>query len=464
MKKSFIILILSLCTIVGVEAQNSSLRTGYFNERMYMNHELNPALVGDYGYVTVPMLGQIGFSVNTNLGVGDFLFPGGENGELKSFLHPDISTEEFLSGLNNMNSLSQSFNLNIMSFGFFGFGGYNTFSTSIHQNANVYIPDDLFMVLKGGGQSTYDLSGMGFDFNSYAEVSLGHSRKLLKSLTVGIKLKGLIGLAYADIKTDNTYMTMTDDVWSLSANATGSIAAMGGVIDLDEDDNLTMNDDFSPKAGGLGAAIDLGAVYTMLDDKLKLSLAITDLGFIKWKSVSTVSIDGGEVVLLDYADEYDYDTAGDDISDRLESLSDDVQDIFSVGDVVTSQSSNRWLTSTLTAGAEYEMFDNLLSFGLLSTTTFGYKTETELMGVVGVTPLPGINFSFSGSLSTTGNYVGCLVNICPKSFLNFYIGADCLVSKVSPQMLPVKSGNLSVSFGLAIPIGGDRSIMNSRFL
>ncbi len=463
MKKSFIILTLAICTAFGAVAQNSSLRTGYFNDRMYMNHKINPALVGDYGYLTVPMLGEISFGMNTNLGLDDFLFP--SNGELKTFLHPDVSTEDFLSGLNSMNTVSQNFNLDVLSFGFFGFGGYNTFDIAVKQNATIYVPEDVFTVLKDASRSVYDLSGMGIKASSYAEVSFGHSHKVMESLTVGAKVKALVGLAYADITTNNTYLTMTDDVWALSANATGEIAAAGAVIDLDDDDNLSFGgDNFSPSIGGLGFAIDLGAVYTMLDDRLSVSLALTDLGFIKWKEVSTVSIKGGDVDFLSYSDEYDYDTAGDDISDRLESLTDDVTDMFEIQDVETGGSTNRCLTTTLTAGAEYTLLNNMFSFGLLSTTNFGPTTETELMGVIGITPIKCVNISVSGSISTLGNYCGCLFNFSPRSFLNFYIGADCLVSKVTPQYIPVNAGIVNLSFGLAIPIGGHREYMDKAFM
>ncbi len=463
MKKSFIMLILAICSLSGAVAQNSSLRTGYFNDRMYMNHKINPALVGDYGYVTIPMLGEISFGMNTNLGLNDFLFP--SDGELKTFLHPDISTNDFLSGLNKMNTVSQSFSLDVLSFGFFGFGGYNTFDFAVKQNASVYIPEDLFVVLKDGSRSIYDLSGMGVKATSYAELSFGHSRKIMESLTVGAKVKALVGLAYVDITTNNTYLTMTDDVWALSANATGEVAAGGAVIDLDENDDLSFGgDNYTPSVGGFGAAIDLGAVYTMMNDRLKVSLALTDIGFISWKEVSSVSIKGGDVEFLSYSDEYDYDTAGDDISDRLESLSDDIADMFEIQDVETGGSSSRFLTTTLTAGVEYTLLNDIFSFGLLSTTNFGPTTETELMGVVGITPVKAINISFSGSVSTMGSYCGCLLNISPRSFLNFYIGADCMVTKVTPQYIPVKAGNVSLSFGLAIPIGGSRDHMDKALM
>ncbi len=465
MKKSFIIFALSLCTIFGASAQaSSSLRTGYFNDRIYTNHRLNPALVNDHNYLALPALGGIGFGVNSNLGLNDFLFPADTQGdELKSFLHPDISLSGFSSGIKDLNTINQSFDMTLFSLGFFGFGGFNTFDISLSESTEIALPGDMFTLLKGG-QSSYDLSGLGVNAISYAEIAFGHSHKLNERLTIGVKLKALAGLAYADVKTSNTVLQMSDDIWSLSANASGEVAVMGAVIDMDENDELTYDEDnFTPSPAGYGGAIDLGATYDLCDN-LTLSFAITDLGFIAWKNVSSIAIKGGEATLLDYNDSYDYDTAGDDIEDKLDGLLDEVEDMVEVQDVESGKSTNKWLSSTITLGAEYTILNDRISFGLLSTNRFGTTFFSELMGVVGVSPLKSLNISVSGSVSTNGSYWGCLFSFCPRGFINFYVGADSMISSVTPQLIPIKAANTNIRFGFAIPLGGKSSYMDKSFL
>ncbi len=463
MKRNIIILAIALCTTMGAWAQSvSSLRTGYFNDRMYSNYKLNPALANDFNHLALPVLGGVGIGVNSNLGLNDFLFPDSNNinGELKSFLHPDISISDFASGLKSKNSISQSFDVNILSLGFFGFKGYNTFSISVKESMTMTIPEDMFMLLKGG-QSSYDLSNLGLKGSSYAEVAFGHSRKISEQLTVGASVKALVGLAYADFGFSNTVVTMSDDVWKLSADASGSLAALGSVIDLNDDDELEFGDSYGP--AGFGLAIDLGATYEVFEN-FTVSLALTDIGYIAWNNVSTIGIEGGESTLLDYSDTFDYETAEDEISDKLEGLTDEFESMLEIGDVQPGGSKAGMLSATLTAGAEYTMFDNLLSFGLLSTTTFSSATFSELMAVVGVNPLKSLNLSVSGSVSTNGSYWGCLLSFCPRGFINFYIGADSMIGSVTPQFYPIKALNTSVRFGLAIPLGGNRSTMDKALM
>ena len=48
--------------------------------------------------------------------------------------------------------------------------------------------------------------------------------------------------------------------------------------------------------------------------------------------------------------------------------------------------------------------------------------------------------------------MGLALNLCP-SWINFFITTDMLVSKHTPQWIPVKQSTMNVTLGLGVPIG-----------
>lgn len=455
MKKNIIIAVLSLCSLGAVAQTSSSLRTGYFLDRMTMRHKLNPALVNDHGYLSIPLLGNISLGVNSNLGVSDFLYPTA-SGDLNTFLHSDVSKEEAMQAFSSTNTIEETFEMALFSTGFYGFGGHNTFDVSLKQSAVFTMPEGLFSLLKGG-ESSYDVSGLGMSANSYVEVALGHARKVNDKLTAGVKLKALLGGATADVVIDKLVLTTSDETWKLAAEATGEVAALGVPVELDGDSFVLNTDDYSYGLGGSGFAIDLGATYEGLVENLTLSAAVTDLGFINWKNVSQFNIVGGEVVLVDYNDEVDVEN----IEDKLDEISDKLTDMTEIESSGATTTSSSMLSTTFTVGAEYSFLNDKITTGLLSTTRVGggYKTFAELMAVVNLCPIDWFNIAVSGSVSNMGNYWGFVVNYAPRYFVNFFIGTDCMVSNVTPQFVPVDNVNVNVNFGFNIPIGGKPSSM-----
>lgn len=460
MKKNIIIIaILSICSLGGAVAQtSSSLRTGYFLDRMTMRHKINPALVNDYGYFSIPVLGNVSLGVNSNLGVNDFLYPT-TSGELNTFLHPDVSKSEAMSAFSNTNTIEQSLEMAILSSGFFGFGGYNTFDVSLKESAAIMLPKGLFSLLKGG-ESSYDMSGLGVTANTYVEVALGHARKVDDKLTAGVKLKALLGGATADVVMDKLLLTTSEDTWKLAAEASGEVAALGIPAEIQDDEFVFNTDDYGYSLGGSGFAIDLGATYEGLVENLTLSAAITDLGFINWRNVSNIAIVGGEVVLVDYNDEIDIDNIEDFFTEKGDAITEKLEEMTEITSN-TNSSSASMLATTFTLGAEYDLLDGKITTGLLSTTRVGggYKTFAELMAVVNLCPTKWFNVAVSGSVSNMGTYWGWVLNYSPRYFLNFFIGTDCMVSNVTPQFVPVDNVNLNLNFGFNIPIGGKPTSM-----
>jgi len=121
--------ILSVCIgialTMGLSAQ--TLNSSYFMEKMTKRNQLNPALKTPNGYVSFPALGNFYLGVNSNLGLGTFLYPRGN--ELVTFLHPSVPADDFLGKLTPNNTVELDLGLDIISFGFWAWGG-QTRSTS----------------------------------------------------------------------------------------------------------------------------------------------------------------------------------------------------------------------------------------------------------------------------------------------------------------------------------------------
>ena len=61
------------CAVVPFLAPAQTLRTSYFLESMPMRHRLNPALVSDRGYISIPAIGNINVATQSNVGLTAFL-------------------------------------------------------------------------------------------------------------------------------------------------------------------------------------------------------------------------------------------------------------------------------------------------------------------------------------------------------------------------------------------------------
>lgn len=80
------------CAVVPFLAPAQTLRTSYFLESMPMRHRLNPALVSDRGYISIPAIGNINVATQSNVGLTAFLYPLPDGG-LTTFMNPIVSAE-----------------------------------------------------------------------------------------------------------------------------------------------------------------------------------------------------------------------------------------------------------------------------------------------------------------------------------------------------------------------------------
>lgn len=449
--------LLTIFMIAPVAAQTT--HSAYFLESVPTRHKLNPALSSEYGYVSFPFLGNLNMGISSNIGVGTFLYPS-ESGELLNFLNPQVDSKEFLGSLKAQNKMVTNFDMDILSFAFYKWNGFNTFDVSIHAAAGMQMPKEIFEFLKVGRQSitdptTYKMRDINMNATAYANISLGHSHRINDQWTIGVKAKGLIGLANANMNIDRMDITMdnTSSQWIIESKGSGDVAVKGLMLEqttevntqgepYDKIDGIDFDDSQLGIAGG-GLAFDLGVTYRPIKD-LEISASITDLGFMTWKHNKSFETISSGIVYdgIDMGNNEEADDLGDQFSELVE-----FQEVY-------KPKATSFLKAALNIGAEYSFLNNAISLGVLSHTRFGSETYAEGMLVANFRAKRVFMMSLNGTISNMGGSFGALLNLCPKGF-NLFLAVDCFPGiKLTPQYYaPINKFHVNATMGLSFSIG-----------
>lgn len=436
------ILPLAISAISALAVSAQSLNSLYFLDGNPQRHVMNPALTTDStGWVTTPLTFSV--NMNSNLGLEAFLRPAG-NGNMVTFLHPSISTEDALSKFDDKNTFETDIEWNLLTVGFRAWGGMNSVGLSVKSHSGLYLPKDLFTFMKAGQVSDiteYNIEDASVRTQNYIDLSFGHARSINKKLRVGVKVKFLIGAGYANANIDNMRIYMSNNKWMIEQHSTFTSSKS---LQMKTKQNGEIDDfDYSFALDGFGLGLDLGAQYK-IKDNINVSLAITDLGFINYSNASIHKNinDSFEYTGFDNIADEDsqkFEDAAEDVGDRLEELIRYEQD----GSTTSKTSS---LYTTFRAGVEYGVLKNKITFGLLGTARIGTpKTYTE--GMLSVNFKPGKFFSaaVNGSIANTHSSLGGVICLG-----NFFIGADYILAKYSKQMIPVDAAKFKFALGTSI--------------
>ena len=443
MKKTYAFLA-TLLLASGVAAQNP---TAYFMEGTTFRSQFNPAFAPLRGYVNIPGLGGIDINASGNLAVDKLLYP--RNGKLVPLLDEAVSTRQALSGLNADNLLGIDTRVNLIGFGAFTRNHKNfwSFDLNARTTADATLPYSLFEFIKLGKEG--QIRNFGTSTDSYLEAAFSYSFPLLDDrLYIGVRGKFLVGAARARMYFTRFNVTYGEEEWRIDAAGGLDITAAGLDVTTKRNDAgeevYKLDDiDFKPTSpAGYGFAVDLGATYDILPN-LQASLAVNDLGFIGWSKKKNVT--GFSSKELSF-------TGVNVTEDGTESPDFDIDVLeFHKG---APQSVSRMLRATINAGLEYEVWRHKIGIGLLYSARFWeYKTFHNITGSVNFHPIRW--FTLTGSYSVIdnrGGAVGLGLNLCPN-WINFFIGTDVLITKHTPQFVPVRQSIMNVTLGIGVPIG-----------
>ena len=442
--KKIRILLAALLVTVGAAAQNPS---SYFMEGSTFRSQLNPAFAPQRGYVNFPVLGGIQVGMSGNISLDKIFYP--RDGKLVTLLDSSVSAADALSGLKDKNLLGADTRINVIGFSAYTKNRKNfwSFDLNVRVNAEANIPYSLFDFIKNGQEGR--ISDIGVISDSYLEAAFSYSFPLLDDrLYVGVRGKFLAGIVRAKSNFNRFDVSLNEDRWAVEADGSLDISAAGLEATTEMNDSgemvYTFDDiDFKPTSPtGYGFAVDLGATYDILPN-LQASLAVNDLGFIGWSKTKNVT--GFSSKELSF-------TGVNVTEDGTESPDFDIDVLeFHKG---APQSVSRMLRATINAGLEYEVWRHKIGIGLLYSARFWeYKTFHNITGSVNFHPIRW--FTLTGSYSVIdnrGGAVGLGLNLCPN-WINFFIGTDVLITKHTPQFVPVRQSIMNVTLGIGVPIG-----------
>ncbi|MDN0066030.1 DUF5723 family protein [Bacteroides gallinaceum] len=436
--------------LLGMTVHAQYLRTSYFMEGTSSRLELNPGLQPMRGYFNIPVLGSFNVGTSSNvLGINDIVdvLDSGED----IFLNDDL-----YSRLKSDNRLNVNLKTDVLSFGWYAGKGFWNVNVGLRADVGASIPQSMFEYLRRVN-NTEDINGsfsnMNFNLNAYAEIGLGYSRQITEKLSVGGRVKVLLGIARAEMAVDNFDIYVDDALTngdytelnpyqtygSATVNARVSTTMKGGGLSFDEITGQIDGFDIDGSnfgIAGAGFGIDLGASYKVWDN-LTVSAAVLDLGFIKWKegetTVAAPANGSFEVTGSNYQDFLD----GDFLSmDRFNF----VQDKEAAEDTKTT------LASTILLAGEYGLLDNKLSVGAIYTARFAEpKTLNELTFSATYRPKNWFNIAASYSpIQAGGKSFGLALKLGA-----LFLGTDYMYFGNSSKAV-------NAFIGLSIPLGKSR--------
>lgn len=450
---------------VGAAATAQDLNSAYFTQDFKYRHDLNPAFGNDQGYVAIPVLGNINAKLQGNIGVEDLLFQDPATGKYsRTFMHPDVSYEQAMAGFNSgTNKISADIGLTLISVGFKALGGYNTIEVREKTNVGVQLPYELFDFAKNLQNRNYQFGTIGVKATSFAEVALGHSRQITKDLRIGAKLKVLLGAGRAELNIEGMQANLTGNKWMLtSGEAKGEISLKG--INIPNKTDEYKNGQSFQKAdlgnidvdgagiGGFGFGLDLGAVYQIIDG-LKVSAAVTDLGFINWNNNILLTQKKGQFEFDGFHDLAVKDAnaaPGSTFKEQKNNYADQLTDFVSLQNQGDQGSESKTLAATANVGVEYQLpIYKPLTFGLLGQHHFnGDYSWTEGRLSANWSPLKWLNGGVNVAINNFCTSAGWVLNIHPSGF-NFFIGMDHILGKTTKEFVPLSS-NANLAVGMNV--------------
>ena len=448
-RRSFLLATLVLFAIASPTVRSQELETGYFLGGNPYAFRMNPAFQSERNIVST-VLGQSGAQTWSNLGVSTWFYPDG-SGNLYTFMNDHVSSSEFLRKIGQKNRLDLDARVNLLTVGFWVDRRFFTLDFNVRSLNAVSAPYDLFSFWKEGAESrnSYDFSGTGFSSKSFIEAAFGWSKNYGNVFNVGFRVKGLVGVAEAEILAENLKLSMTSDRWEVQArsilNASSPSFAYrsnGGEIDLE---SIYIDEDrYGP--AGFGGAVDLGASWNV-HPLLTLSAAVLDLGVMRWnREIKGVSPDAA------YAWAPSENTGGEDDSwqGEVDEAVSTLSGIFRFREQSGSGAEFEMLPFRVNVGAEFRMpFYERLSVGLLYQGRGGsaFARHTGRFSL-NWNPLDFLSMSTSTALSNMGESIGFALNLHPAG-VNLLVGCDYLpfhCANIAPLIddLPAKYSSWTI--------------------
>ncbi len=458
--------LLLACAVITITGQSQLLRTSYFMEGAHYRLQLNPSLAPSRGFVNLPAIGNTGASFYSNaLGLQDVIDILGNDDDADYF-----ANDGFMSRLKDSNRAITSAGVDLIAAGWWHGRSFMSVNIGVKVNGGLMAPRALFSFMRdmrGMNQIDYSdftrsIGNEEVDLTAYTEVGFGYTRELNDRLSIGGRIKGLLGMG-------NLHLTVRDAIvktnmqglspdynWTYG-DPTELLDAQGTAsIDIDADletsfegldlltNGKTYIDELKFRPGhmgvaGLGAAFDVGLSWRVARS-LTLSASIVDVGFIRWAKGATQVAHSNTQDL-----NFDSQSPGDLVrfADVVSSTSPVNIDVLRMTpDEQAARSRTTSLASTVTMGADYAVTDKVSLGALYSRHNAPIHSQDEVTLALDLQPSSMVDVAVSYSpLSCSGRAVGLALKIGPV-----FLGTDYIYTGRN-----TRSCNALV--GLSIPLG-----------
>ena len=213
-----VLMVLGVLFTVHCAGYAQFLRTSYFMEGTHYRQQLNPALAPGRGYLNLPVIGTFNASVNSStLGYQDVMdiIDNTEGGDF-------FKSDAFINKLDNLNNLNVNLSTDILSAGWYKGKNFWSFNIGLRNDIGASIPKGMFEFLREmDGLSADDnlerlsninqkVGHQSLEINSYAEVGVGLARNITERLTVGARVKALLGVGNLKLDINNIAVTSSN--------------------------------------------------------------------------------------------------------------------------------------------------------------------------------------------------------------------------------------------------------------
>lgn len=444
-----------LCVTFALEGAAQTAKSSYFLDGAFYNYQLNPAMKAERAFFAVG-IGNLSFGTNGNVGLSNFLYPMGDD-KLTTFMSGTVDQNQFLNNLPDAARLGFNLDETILAMGSRMFGGYTTLSLSMHASVSTSLPRGFFEFAKKGLQeSSYSFSGINLSSTNYAALTLGHSREIFDGFRVGLNAKYLLGLAHANVTVDKFEVELSEERWRATSHAHAEVALFCDADMVVKDGSVSGFEMGSIIPAATGLAFDLGVVYDMenIVPGLTLSASVVDLGKINWQYMMKAQSTDAEVI-FDGFDEVDPNDMNASLNAELEGLQEQAAKMVEF-EYEGVEAMSTGLNTTMYLGAEYNMpFYRPLSVGVLYGQRFSssvFNKWHEVRGFLNIAPLKWLEASANLGTTSYGTSWGWMFNFHPAGF-TFFVGSDYMLTKVTPQYIPVNDLNSHITLGVNLAIG-----------
>lgn len=435
-----------LCSILGVFLAFSMQAQIEFGTRFMSNvaqsNLTNPAAFTDNGYkVNVSLLPSVyaGFN-NSAIAPNDVLEKRGTS------LYLDVEGLIEKLGADGMN-IQTNLNIETFSFSFKAKKWQLSLNHGLRVSSFHSIPKSMLQFAWGGNSQfvgeTINIAPTQ-NLLAYQEFGIGFGYQISDNLTLGTRLKYLVGIGSYQTATSKANIYTDPEYYQLTAD-TDYLINTGGLPESDIDKGEFLNlDDFEPSLFGnnRGFAFDFGASFD-INDKLNIQTSVVNIGKIKWEedvnnywSNGTSTFAGLDFQPLFEEGEYESEEILDTIANTFEFTS-------------SQNGFNTVLPSLFYLSSTYEVMPKLTIGALFFAQ--GFQSDLTTAFALNVKKDFGKFFSIGGQYALieggTNNFgVSTTLRLGP---VQIYATSDNII----PLMNPMKGQNMNMRFGINLLFG-----------